>query len=188
MMTRILIFLTLLTVVSLAQAQQVNDFSLTDAASGKEISLSSLANGRAVVLVFFDHNCPYGKYYLQRLQDLHNKFKDNGIDFLLVSSGRAATNPAAMAAFAQQQQLSIPYLADLTGQARSQLKATRVPEAFVLKPEKGMFTLVYRGAIDDNPQSAGDVNHAFLAEALVSLLNNKKPAVNQTRPAGCLIK
>ena len=188
MMIRIIIFFALLTGAGLVQAQQISDFSLTDAASGKEINLGSLANGRAVVLVFFDHTCPYGKYYLQRLQDLHRRFSAKGIDFLLVSSGRAATNPAAMAAFAQQQQLSMPYLADLTGQARSRLKATRVPEAFVLKPEKGMFTLVYRGAIDDNPQSAGDVNHAFLAEALVSLLNNKKPAVNQTRPAGCLIK
>jgi hypothetical protein len=68
------------------------------------------------------------------------------------------------------------------------LKATRTPEVFVLQPVQNQFKVIYRGAIDDNPQSASDVNHAYLKNTLLNLLNNNKIELNQTRPVGCLIK
>jgi peroxiredoxin len=173
-------------------SQVINEFSLPNVVDGSTFSLSEAKGEKAVVLMFYSGKCAYGDYYLDRIISLKNEFSSKGVKFILINSSSsnlvAEESIEEMKKFATKYNLNIPYLADKEKQVKNMLKATRTPEVFVLKPTKGKFTVIYQGAIDDNPQSASDVSHAYLKDAILNLLNNKAPKLNKTRPVGCLIK
>jgi len=175
-----------------ATAQKIEDFRLTNVSTGSTFSLIDYRNSKAVVIVFFSGKCAYSNYYIDRILELDRKFKNQGVSLLLINSNGSEfvdeESEESMKSYAAQHELSFPYLADKDKIVKAMLNATRVPEAFLLQPAGGSFNLLYRGAIDDNPQSAGDVDHAFLQEAIVNLLSNSKMGLEQTKPVGCLIK
>jgi hypothetical protein len=89
---------------------------------------------------------------------------------------------------AQQLGLSAPYLADKEQTLMQQFGATKNPQAFLLKNDGGKFTVVYKGAIDDNAQVEADVRHAYLKDAVDILLTNQKIETTEVRPVGCTIR
>ena len=93
-----------------------------------------------------------------------------------------------MKRFLTKYELRLPYLVDTDQVLKNALGATRSPEVFVLRPNQGKLEVFYSGAIDDSPQSEGDVSHSYLEEAILSLLQNEILTVNRVRPAGCLIR
>ncbi|MBK7653716.1 MAG: hypothetical protein IPJ20_27545 [Flammeovirgaceae bacterium] len=66
--------------------------------------------------------------------------------------------------------------------------ARKTPEVFLLSMAGGKFTVVYSGAIDDNPQTASDVKQTFLKDAIEKLLAGQKVDVAVERVAGCTIR
>lgn len=84
--------------------------------------------------------------------------------------------------------LSIPYLADKDQTLMSMLDARKSPEAFLLKNNNGSFSVVYKGAIDDNPQVEADVRHNYLRDAIDIMLTNQKIETPEVRPVGCNLK
>ncbi|MDZ7647240.1 MAG: hypothetical protein U5K54_08685 [Cytophagales bacterium] len=57
--------------------------------------------------------------------------------------------------------LPIPYLADKDQKVMETFGARKSPEVFLLSTVTGKVTVVYNGAIDDNPQTANDVRQTF---------------------------
>ena len=173
-------------------SQSIDGFSLLNATDGTTFSLSEMKSDKGVVLVFYSGKCAYGEYYLDRIKSLRDEFSSKGIKIILINSNNSdfvqEESIVEMKRFADGHNLNIPYLADKEKKVKNMLKATRTPEVFVLTPAQGKFRIIYKGAIDDNPQSASDVSHAYLKDALLNLLKNKSPNLNQTRPVGCLIK
>jgi hypothetical protein len=84
--------------------------------------------------------------------------------------------------------LNMPYLADKDQVLMKQLGATRTPQAFLLKNSGGKFTVVYKGALDDNPQVPEDIRHAYLQDAIDIMLSNQKIETPEVRPVGCVIR
>lgn len=172
--------------------QSISSFTLPNVSSGTEFSLTSFSNEKAIVLVFYSGKCAYGEYYLDRIKSLLNEYSSKSIKFVFINSNDNAfvheESNARMKEFVSLNNLNIPYLADKDKVVKNLLYATRTPEAFILTPEKDKFRIVYQGAIDDSPQLASDVGHAYLRDNIILLLNNNKILVNQTRPIGCLIK
>ena len=68
------------------------------------------------------------------------------------------------------------------------LGATKTPQVFLLKNNGGNFSLVYSGAIDDNPQVQGDVHKSYLKDAIDIMLTNQKIETPEVRPVGCTIR
>ena len=173
-------------------AQSIDGFTLPNTTNGETFTLANLKSEKAVVLIFYSGKCAYGEYYLDRIIALKNEFSSKDIKFVLINSNNsdfvAEESVKEMKNFTVQHNLNIPYLADKKKYVKNLLKASRTPEVFVLIPSGQQFKVVYKGAIDDNPQSASDVSHAYLQDALLNLLKNKPVEVNQTRPIGCLIK
>lgn len=66
--------------------------------------------------------------------------------------------------------------------------AEKAPEAFVVAQVKGVLSVVYRGAIDDNPQSPDEVKSNYIKLALNNLVAGKVSPVTFNRPTGCRIK
>lgn len=175
-----------------AIAQSIEDFTLKNVVNDTNFSLSSLKNENAVVIIFSSGKCAYIEYYLDRIISLEKVYSGQKVKFLLINSNNgdyvSEESLTGMKKFAAERGITFPYLADKKKKVKNSLRASRTPEVFVLQPRQNQFEVVYKGAIDDNPQAASDVSHAYLSEALINLQNKNKIEVNQTRPVGCLIK
>lgn len=173
-------------------AQDLDKIMLKDAGSGAQFDLNSLKSGKGAVLLFWGNRCAYNDYYVDRIKRLANDFKAEGIRFVLVNSNPnkvvVEESEQNMKLYLQDKKLTFPYLVDTDQALKKSLNASRSPEAFLLVNRAGKFEVFYAGAIDDSPQSEGDVSHPYLKEAILSLLRNEKPAANRTRPSGCLIR
>lgn len=93
-----------------------------------------------------------------------------------------------MAEAIAQWNMDVPYLADKQQAVMTAFDARRSPEAFVLKPSGGKFQIIYKGAIDDNPQSAQAVTANYLPDAIEHVVSGKPLMTSQTRAAGCSIR
>jgi hypothetical protein len=82
----------------------------------------------------------------------------------------------------------VPYLLDKDQVELKTFSARKTPECFVLQSTGLKFNVVYRGAIDDSPQSAADVREAYLREAIEKVLAGKPIEVFEQRPPGCSIR
>ena len=173
-------------------AQTVETFILPNAVTGKAYNLSDDLNKKGVAIIFFSNQCPYAEYYLSRINQLNEQYASKGIRTILVNSNATQYSPDEsienMKRYANANGIEFPYLADKDKQVMRQLGAKRIPEVYLLDTSNGQFKVVYRGAIDDNPQSEGDVHQEYLNDAVVNLLSNKTISVKTTRAVGCLIK
>jgi peroxiredoxin len=177
----------------------IRNFTLLNVANKQPVSLEDYHDNKIVVLIFTSNNCPYSKIYEDRIITLNNRYSDKGVVFLLINP---ASNPTeknesidAMRKRIQTARYQFPYLADTLQRVAIDFGVTRLPTAFVLKRMENSFRLVYKGAIDDSPEStdnpqsgAKDILNNYLADALVALLDNKSIKIAQTRPVGCVLK
>ena len=174
------------------KAQSIADFELTDQVSGKQFKLSNHQNKKGVVVIFFSNDCPYTIHYVDRINHLQQTFKSSGVEFVLINSNSDEYSPGEsvdkMKKIASEYGLNLPYLSDKDQHVRNILGAKRTPQAFLLQPGSAGFTVVYQGAIDDNPQVETDVYHHYLNDAILSLLSGKPITQKMVRPTGCLIK
>ena len=184
--------LTLLTALALlaatllfsrAQAQTVPDFTLKTAANA-DVALRSYTGKKAVVVVFLNPACAFSRLYQDRLAALNNRYGGQGVQFLFINvpinlEGVGAAAPGSV---------DLPTLSDPAAEASAALGVTKTAEAVVLQPEGNGFAVRYRGAIDDNPQVAGNVQQKYVQQVLDNLLAGRAAGVEGKRAAGCLIK
>lgn len=173
-------------------AQNLDNIVLKDAGSGDQFEMRSLKAAKAATIIFFSNTCAYNDYYIDRIKNLAAEFESSGIRFVLINSNKNETQSEnyelEMKKFLQENQLLLPYLADPNQVLKRSLGASRSPEAYLITFSGKELTKVYSGAIDDSPQSEGDVNHPYLQAAILTLLQGNMPEVNYIRPAGCLIR
>jgi hypothetical protein len=188
MITKLACLFLLLTPTVGIYAQQVQNFSLTNVTNGKVLSLANYPSCTGIAIIFTSNSCAYDDYYRTRIGKLSRDYQDKVPMLLVNSSPDAIENTENMTRKAQQLNLSIPYLADKDQTLMQSLGATKSPSVFLLKNEGGKFTVVYKGAIDDNAQVEADVRHAYLKDAIDILLTNQKIETTEVRPVGCTIK
>lgn len=187
-MTRNLIALLLMFGLVTTQAQQVANFSLTNVITGTKVSLDTYPSCSGVVIIFTSNACAYDEYYRDRINTLSKELHDKVPVLLINSSVDPIESMDNMVRKAQLLGLTVPYLADKDQTLMQQLGATKTPQAFLLKNNGGKFSLVYSGAIDDNPQVKTDVRHAYLKDAIDIMLTNQKIETAEVRPVGCTIR
>ncbi|WP_299252002.1 thioredoxin family protein [uncultured Cytophaga sp.] len=170
----------------------IQNFTLLNVTNETPISLTDYNDKKVVVIIFVNNSCPYAKLYEQRIMNLAKQFNSSGVAFLLINSSVSKTDKQetieAMRKKVQNDQSLYPYLADSTQRLAIDFGVTRLPDAFVLKKMENSFRLVYKGSIDDNPQSAKDVTYFFLSDAITAMITNKSIKVSESRPVGCLLK
>jgi peroxiredoxin len=168
--------------------QSISDFSARDVVSGKPFTLTSGTHAKGVVIIFTSNTCPFDAYYYDRLNKLAADYSER-IPVLFVNPHTGEDESAdAMKALAARRGFKVPYLEDKNQAIMRALKVTRTPEAIVLKPDNGKYTVFYRGAIDDNAQVATDVHNHYLTDAIEALLAGRNPAQGVVRPMGCNVR
>lgn len=170
------------------EAQTLKSFSLKDVSTGKMVALSDFNKDKGLIVIFSSNDCPYDNYYVERVRSLIRE-NAGALPVVLVNAhAQQEENESSMKSRLERTPFNVPYLADKEQQLMSGLGATKSPEAFLLRNEKGNFSVVYHGAIDDNPQVATDVDHAWLHDAIRQFVAGQAPAVTETRPVGCSIR
>lgn len=187
------LLLTLFCVSSLkAQTKKIENFSLPDAASGGSVALNSFANRKAVVILFTSNFCPYSKLYEERFSSLVKNYAGSDVAFIMINPNdpRESKDDSMeeMKAKAAAWGMNIPYLADKDQAVSKMFGASKTPEVFVLSSKPSGFSVVYSGALDDNPQVARDVNQNYLKQAVDAVLQSKVINNPHKRPVGCTIK
>lgn len=184
---RFLVILFVL-ITSTSFAQTIQNFTLTNAADGKEVSLDSYPNAVGVVIIFTTNACPYDEYYLNRVKALATQYTSK-IPVLFVNSNKEESESiAAMKSHAEECKLPVPYLADKDQKLLASLSPRKSPEGFLLQKVGSDYKVVYRGAIDDNAQSEKEVKVSYLKDAITKLLAGQKIEVADVRPVGCSIR
>lgn len=187
-MKNLLVTVCLIAAVQANAQRTIDDFTLTNAVTGKAVSLSTYPSCSGVVVIFTSNACPYDEYYRARIQKLTRDYTDKVPVLLVNSLIDPAESPEQMAKKAQQSGITVPYLADKDQSLMQKLGASKTPNAFLLKNSGGKFTLVYSGALDDNAQVEGDVHHSYLRDAIDIMLSNQTIATAEVRPVGCTIR
>jgi hypothetical protein len=177
-----------LIIASAAFPQELKNFKLTNVVNDQTVSLDTYPTCEGMVIVFISNTCPYDDYYRARINKIAQTYSDR-VPILLVNSGVDATDAQdAMVKKAKQSGISLPYLADKDQTLMNNLGAKKSPEVFLLKNSGGKFTVVYRGAIDDNPQVEADVRQNYLRDAIDIMLSKQTIATPEVRPTGCNLK
>jgi glutaredoxin len=180
----LVLFACLLSISGLAQ--QLSNFNLVNVLNDQTVSPASYPSCAGLVVIFTTNSCPYDDYYKSRVSQLAQAYQDKVPVLLVNPSPDPADSKENMAK--KGKQFSVPYLADKDQSLMTSLDARKSPEAFLLKNEGGKFTVVYRGAIDDNAQVAADVRHSYLRDAIDIMLSNQKVQTPEVRPVGCNLK
>jgi hypothetical protein len=171
-----------------AVAQIVKNFKLTNVLNGETVSLESYPSCEGMVLIFTSNSCPYDDYYRKRIDQIASAYQERVPVLLINAHAEPNESVEKMAAKGKALNLSIPYLADKDQQLMANLAVKKSPEAFLLRNEGGKFTVVYRGAIDDNAQVEADVRHHYLRDAIDIMLAKQKIQSPEVRPVGCNLK
>lgn len=167
-----------------------SDFALTDAVSGKTMSLSELKSDIATVIVFMCNHCPYVRHIIDQLVQTANDYIPKGIRFVAINSNDAEQypedSPEEMKKWAEQKRFPFPYLFDATQEVARAYGAACTPDFFVFD---GNLRLVYRGQFDGSrPGSGVPVTGSDLRAALDCLLEGRPVPTDQKPSLGCNIK
>ena len=188
-----LVFFSLLLVFGLSStsySQNLNQLAATDAVSGSLKTLTGLAKEKGVLLIFHDPSCPFAKLYESRIKALKTKFEAQGIGFVLINP-QAQNNESELnrfRAYIDESGLNMSYLIDEKQEWAQLFQVSKIPEGILLAPGKTGLAVVYKGAIDNNPQLESAVTEKYLEMALTQAVRGEKPAVPQVRAVGCNIR
>jgi peroxiredoxin len=171
--------------------QPAPNFTLKDS-DGKSVSLADF-KGKTVVLEWFNEGCPFVKkhYGSGSMQKTQKQATDDGVVWLsIVSSapGKQGYLTPEAAAAKKKEINSTALLLDPDGAVGHLYEARTTPDMFVINGEG---TLVYKGAIDDqpNPDPAtleGAKN--YVVAALADLKAGKPVTTAETKSYGCSVK
>lgn len=177
---------------SSGQGYQVNDvvsdFKLMNIDS-TWFSLSQFDDQRGIIVIFTSNSCKYAEPYEDRIIALNEKFAGQKFPLIAVNSNASKKdNIVKMKEKAVEKGFKFPYLLDKDQLVCNQFGVKHLPTAYVLMKGSLGWTVVYMGAIDDNPEDANAVKNNYVDLAVTALLNYMKPDTKSTPVTGCEVK
>ena len=168
----------------------VPDFELLDVHINQVRSYHTLRGDQGTVIMFICNHCPYVKHIIEEVVKVANKYLDEGITFIAISSNDVDNypddSPEKMQEFAEDHHFPFPYLYDETQDVAREFDAACTPDIYVFDSDD---KLVYRGQFDDSrPKNDEPVTGKDLRNALTNLLNGMPINPEQKPSIGCNIK
>lgn len=156
---------------------------------GKPVSLREARTDKGLLVMFSCNTCPFVIKAQPKTQEVREKAKELGIGMVIINSNEAQRDAddsrPAMRAYAEQQGYNVPYVVDEMSRMANEFGATRTPEVFLFNGEG---TLVYKGALEDNPADPSKSTKFYLMDAMNALIQNKAIKPAETKSIGCSIK
>lgn len=166
------------------------DFNLQDVVSQASVTLSTLEDKKALLVMFICRHCPYVKHVQQELAKLGRDYQDKDIAIVAISANDPISYPEdapqSLKEQATQLNFTFPYLFDRSQEVAKAYQAVCTPDFFLFDAER---KLVYRGQLDDSrPDSGIPVTGKNLRAAIEAVLNDQAVDQNQKPSMGCSIK
>lgn len=157
--------------------------------SGKMVSMKDAKGDKGILVMFTCNTCPYVIKNQARTIAIAEYAKKMNLGIIFLNSNEAYRgeddSPAEMKSYAKDQRYKWSYVVDKDHEVADAFGANRTPEVFLFDNN---LTLVYHGAIDDNPTDADAVVRQHLKEAINELTAGKEVTVKESRSVGCAIK
>lgn len=174
----------------LALGTPAPDFNLFDAISGKNVSLSTFAGKRALLVMFICRHCPYVQHVKSELSKIGRDYQDKSLGIVAISANDVSVypqdSPESLAEMAKEEDFNFPYLYDETQNVAKSYTAACTPDFFLFDKDQ---KLVYRGQLDDSrPGSEIPVTGKDLRFAIDAVLSGAAVDSNQKPSMGCGIK
>lgn len=162
---------------------QAPDFTLKDL-DGNDVTLSTIDGVR--VLEWVNPDCPFVKrhYKAGTMKTLEAQYEAKGVTWLTINSTHYMDR-AANEKFVEAYGLSQEILMDPTGEVGHLYGAATTPHMYIID---AVGTIVYAGAIDDDPRGTTDDPTNYVATALDEVLAGTPVTTPETKPYGCSVK
>ena len=177
--------------VTLNPGDKAPDFTLVDT-DGVTHSLSRyLADGKIVVLEWFDPDCPFIlKHHKldQTMVDIYAYMKPKGTVWLAINSGapgKPGSDPKRNRAAHEEYAMTFPILLDGTGAVGRSYGARTTPHMFVIGKDG---KVAYNGAVDDDASPTGRGKRNYIISAIRAVIDGRPVREPVTEPYGCSVK
>ncbi len=150
--------------------------------NGKVMRWSDWRGSRVIVMLTLSTRCPAVPRYAPRLNRLYSTYHSRGVAFVGLYP-EADETPERVRDHARRMGFQFPVVIEGAAAIARALKATHVPQAFVLNSQG---QLLYSGAIDSViKREVGQ--HAYLRDAIEAVLNRKPVKIARTAVTGCFL-
>jgi thiol-disulfide isomerase/thioredoxin len=165
------------------------EFHLPDTVSGRTVASSECA-GRVAVVSFICNHCPFVKHIRSGLAAFGRWCNEHDVPLIAISSNDSQRYPAdappAMQEEARSAGYAFPYVFDESQDVAKAFRAVCTPEFYVFDRNGA---LAYRGQFDDSrPKNDVPVTGNDVRQAVVALLEGRRPNGEQKPAIGCTIK
>jgi thioredoxin-related protein len=155
----------------------------------QEVSLNDVKTNNGLLVMFSCNTCPVVIKSQARTKEMLAYAVEKGFGVAVVNSSEAkrmdAESQKAMAKYAKEQGYKVPYLVDAGSKLADAFGAARTPEVFLFD---GNSTLMYKGAMEDNPTNPSESTKLYLKNAIDQVLIGMMPDPATTKSIGCAIK
>lgn len=174
----------------LALGTTAPDFQLPDVVSGQTISLATVADKQALLVMFICKHCPFVKHIQGELVQLGKDYVGEEIGIVAISANDASNYPDdapnSLKAMANELGFTFPLCYDETQETAKAYTAACTPDFFLFDANQ---SLVYRGQLDDSrPGNDRPVNGKDLRAAIDAVLAGQSIPSDQKPSIGCNIK
>ncbi len=150
---------------------------------------SDFKNFKALLVMFICNHCPYVKAIEERLISLAREVNLKGVEVVAISSNDADNYPddsfANLQKRAREKNYPFPYLYDESQKIAKAFGAVCTPDFFLYDSH---YKLSYRGRLDDSWKDPMEVTREELKDAMIALVEGRKPSSEQRPSMGCNIK
>jgi len=174
----------------LALGTRAPDFSLRNAVDDTVVSLSSLHDKPAVLVMFLCNHCPFVIHVRDQITRIAAEYMPKGLGVVAINANAIETHPQdgppEMRKLAQQLGWRFPFLFDETQEVAKAYRAACTPDFFLFDRDR---KLVYRGQLDDSrPGNGVPVTGRDLRAAIDAVLAGSAVSEIQKPSVGCSIK
>jgi len=157
--------------------------------SGEMLTLSGVAEENGLLVIFSCNTCPWVEKWEDRYNPIADLAKESNVGMIALNPNTTYRDRGDgfedMKERAQEMNYRFYYALDENNKLADAFGATRTPHVFLFDSN---MELVYRGAIDDNANSAENVDRHYLRDAINELASAEEISTKTTRSLGCTIK
>ena len=157
--------------------------------SGRNLSLNEVKGDNGLLVIFSCNTCPWVIKWEDRYPVVQELATVNDIGIILLNPNEDYRDKGDgmedMILHAEKAGYNLPYVLDKNHRVADAFGASRTPHVYLFNAED---QLVYVGAIDDNANSAADVEEFYLEDAIEQLSAGQAITRSSTKSIGCTIK
>ena len=157
--------------------------------SGRNLSLNEVKGDNGLLVIFSCNTCPWVIKWEDRYPVVQELATVNDIGIILLNPNEDYRDKGDgmedMILHAEKAGYNLPYVLDKNHRVADAFGASRTPHVYLFNAED---KLVYVGAIDDNANSAADVEEFYVEDAIEQLSAGQAITRSSTKSIGCTIK